>query len=414
MEARAAGGAGRTARRACLNPRLGLLQPYPFERLRALLSGIEPNPALHPINLSIGEPKHPTPDLIKTALSGALAGLSAYPATAGLPELRQAIAGWLKRRYGLEDLDPATQVLPINGSREGLFAFAQTVIDPSAGAAKVVCPNPFYQIYEGATLLAGASPVYLNATPVNAFRMAFDALDEATWREVKLVYVCSPGNPTGAVMPLEQWRSLFELSDRHGFVIASDECYSELYYDETRPPLGALQAATACRRPDFRRLVAFSSLSKRSNAPGMRSGFVAGDAAILHRFLQYRTYHGSAMSLPVQHASIAAWGDEAHVRDNRRAYAEKYRAVLPLLPAQLQTAMPEGGFYLWMRTPLDDAEFVRRLYRDYNVLALPGSFLARDAHGENPGSGYIRVALVAPFEECVQAAQRMREFANTI
>ncbi len=397
-----------------MNPRLGLLQPYPFERLRALLSGIEPNPALHPIDLSIGEPKHPTPELVRTALSDALCGLSAYPATGGLPQLRQAIAGWLKRRYAIEDLDAATQVLPINGSREGLFAFAQTVVDPSAGAAKVVCPNPFYQIYEGAALLAGASPVYLNTTPRNAFRMAFDALDESTWRDVQLVYVCSPGNPTGAVMALDQWRALFDLSDRHGFVIAADECYSELYYDEDRPPLGALQAAVACQRADFRRLVAFSSLSKRSNVPGMRSGFVAGDAAILRRFLLYRTYHGSAMSLPVQRASIAAWGDEAHVRENRRAYAEKYRAVLPLVPAQLQTAMPEGGFYLWLRTPVDDAEFVRRFHRDYNVLVLPGSFLARDARGENPGRGYIRVALVAPLDECVQAAQRMREFANTI
>jgi len=388
-----------------LNPLLGRLQPYPFEKLRALLAGLTPNPALRPINLSIGEPKHPTPEFVKAALAGSLDGLSAYPATAGTPALREAIAAWLRRRHALPALDAATQVLPVNGSREALFAFAQTVIDPAGGAARVACPNPFYQIYEGAALLAGAQPTYLNDG------MAFDALD---WRGVQLAYVCSPGNPTGRVLRLEDWQRLFELSDRHGFVIASDECYSELYYDELNPPLGALQAAQRLGRADFARVVAFSSLSKRSNAPGMRSGFVAGDAQVLQRFLLYRTYHGSAMSLPVQQASIAAWGDEEHVRANRGLYAEKYRAVLPLVGAPLSTAMPDGGFYLWVRTPIDDASFARELQRQYNVLVLPGSFLARDAHGANPGRNHVRIALVAPLAECVEAAHRIGQLARSL
>jgi N-succinyldiaminopimelate aminotransferase len=388
-----------------LNPLLGRLQPYPFEKLRTLLAGVTPNPALAPINLSIGEPKHPTPELVTSALAGSLEGLSVYPATAGTPALREAIAAWLTRRYALPGIDPATQVLPVNGSREALFAFAQTVVDPTAGTARVCCPNPFYQIYEGAALLAGAQPVYLNDG------MAFDDID---WAGVQLAYVCSPGNPTGRVLRLEGWRRLFELCDRHGFVIASDECYSELYYDELQPPRGGLQAAHRLGREGFPRLVVFSSLSKRSNAPGMRSGFVAGDAAALKRFLLYRTYHGSAMSPPVQQASIAAWRDEEHVRANRRRYADKYRAVLPLFAAPLGTAMPEGGFYLWVRTPVDDADFARELHRQYNVLVLPGSFLARDAHGANPGRRHVRIALVAPLEECVEAVQRLNRFARVL
>ncbi len=385
-----------------MNPRLASLQTYPFERLRNLLAGVVPNPVLRPIDLSIGEPKHPTPALVKEALAGALDGLSVYPRTAGLPELRAAIASWARRRYSLAALDPETQVLPVNGSREALFSFAQTIIDPGA-AAKVVCPNPFYQIYEGATLLAGATPLFLNDG------MRFDQID---WNGVQLAFACSPGNPTGRVLTLAQWRELFELSDRHGFVIASDECYSEIYCDEARPPLGALDAACRLGRPDFRRLVVFSSLSKRSNAPGMRSGFVAGDATLLKQYLLYRTYHGSAMSHPVQRASIAAWNDEAHVRENRRLYAGKYSAVLPLVQRPLETEMPDGGFYLWIRTPVDDAEFARGLQRDYNVLVVPGSYLARDAHGENPGKNHVRIALVTPAEECVEAAGRMMRFAK--
>ena len=388
-----------------MNPLLGRLQPYPFERLRALHAGVTPNPALRPINLSIGEPKHPTPALVKAALAASLDGLSAYPATAGTAQLREAIAAWLVRRHALQAVDPATQVLPVNGSREALFAFAQTVIDPAGGSARVACPNPFYQIYEGAALLAGAQPAFLNDG------MRFEELD---WRGVQLAYVCSPANPTGRVLQLEDWRRLFELSDRHGFIIASDECYSELYYDEMNPPLGALHAAQQLGRAGYAGVVAFSSLSKRSNAPGMRSGFVAGDAALLQRFLLYRTYHGSAMSLPVQQASIAAWRDEEHVRANRQLYAQKYRAVLPLIAPPLRTTMPEGGFYLWMQTPIDDATFARELQRQYNVLVLPGSYLARDAHGANPGRNHVRIALVAPLAECVEAVQRLGELARSL
>lgn len=397
-----------------MNPRLGLLQPYPFERLRALLAGATPDAAFAPVNVSIGEPKHPTPALVRDALTASLDGLAAYPATAGLPALREAIAGWLSRRYGLSAVDAATQVLPVNGSREALFSFAQAVLDPDGRGDLVACPNPFYQIYEGAALLAGARPVFLNMTAANGFRADLDTLDAPTWSRVRLVYVCSPANPTGAVLSLDDWKALFALSDRHGFVIASDECYSELYYDEASPPVGALQAAATLGRDRFPRLVAFTSLSKRSNAPGLRSGFVAGDAEILRRFLLYRTYHGSAMSLPVQAASIAAWGDEAHVVANRRAYAEKYAAVLPLLPPEMEPRMPEGGFYLWLRTPEADDAFVRRLHADYNVLALPGTFLARDAHGENPGRGRIRIALVPPLADCVEAARRIGQLAHSL
>ena len=379
-----------------MNPLLEKLQPYPFEKLRALLAGVTPNPRLRPVNLSIGEPKHPTPALVKEALAGALEGLAAYPATAGQPALRQAIAGWLARRYGIPAPDADTQVLPVNGTREALFAFAQTVIDPTR-AARVVCPNPFYQIYEGAALLAGATPVYG---------------EPRSWEGVQLVYACSPANPSGAVMGLEDWKRLFALSDRHGFVIASDECYSEIYLEA--PPLGALQAAHQLGRAGYGRLVAFSSLSKRSNCPGMRSGFAAGDASLIRKFLLYRTYHGSAMSLAVQQASIAAWSDEKHVEENRRLYAEKFRAVLPLLAPPLEAGLPQGGFYLWLRTPIDDADFVRRLHAEYNVLALPGSYLARDAEGRNPGKNHVRIALVAPLDECVEAMRRIAQLAANL
>jgi N-succinyldiaminopimelate aminotransferase len=376
-----------------VNPLLGKLQPYPFEKLRALMAGV--TPAGKPINLSIGEPKHPTPQLVKDALVGALDGLAGYPATAGTPELRQAVSAWLARRYGIPAPDPSTEVLPVNGSREALFAFAQTVLDPTR-AAKVVCPNPFYQIYEGAALLAGATPVYG---------------DPDDWSGVQLLYACSPANPSGEVLKPEDWKRLFELADRHGFIIASDECYSEIYCGE--PPLGALQAARKLGR-DYKRLVVFSSLSKRSNAPGMRSGFVAGDADLLRKFLLYRTYHGSAMSLPVQRASIAAWGDEVHVEENRKLYREKYKAVLSMITSPLHTEMPDGGFYLWVRTPIDDAEFARRLHAEYNVLVLPGSFLARASATGNPGKNHVRIALVAPLEECVEAAGRLMQFSRKL
>jgi len=379
-----------------LNPLLERLQPYPFEKLRALLAGVTPNAALKPINLSIGEPKHPTPGLVKDALVASLDGLAVYPATAGLPALRQAVSGWLARRYGIPAPDPDTQVLPVNGTREALFAFCQTIVDSNA-KSKVVCPNPFYQIYEGAALLAGATPVYG---------------EPDTWEGVQLLYVCSPANPSGKVIGLEDWKRIFELSDRHGFAIASDECYSEIYFD--RAPTGALEAAHRIGRKDFKNLVVFSSLSKRSNCPGMRSGFAAGDAALLKKFLLYRTYHGSAMSLAVQHASIAAWNDEEHVRENRRLYAAKFDAVLPLLKGSFRTREPDGGFYLWLPTPIDDAEFVRRLQHEYNVLALPGSYLGREVRGANPGRNHVRMALVAPLAECVEGVERTMQFAKKL
>ncbi len=392
-----------------MNPLLDRLQPYPFERLRALTAGITPNPALPPISLGIGEPRHAAPGLIEDAIRGAMAGLSNYPATAGSPALREAIAGWISRRYGLA-LDPATQLLPVNGSREALFAIAQTVVDASRPGATVVCPNPFYQIYEGAALLAGAQVAFANADPARNFAVDWRQIDNATWARTQLIYVCSPGNPSGAVMPLDEWRTLFELSDRHGFVIASDECYSEIYFRE-EAPLGGLEAAARLGRSDFRNLIAFTSLSKRSNVPGLRSGFVAGDAALLKKFLLYRTYHGSAMSPLVQAASIAAWGDEAHVVENRARYRRKFAEVTPLLSQVLDVSLPDAGFYLWAGVPGgDDVAFARGLLAQYNLAVLPGSLLAREAHGTNPGAGRVRLALVADEAECLEAARRIVSF----
>ena len=394
-----------------MNPLLQRLQPYPFERLRALTAGVTANPALRPISLGIGEPKHPTPILVEDALLAALGGLSSYPATAGEPALREAAAGWVQRRYGV-GLDPNTQLLPVNGSREALFSLAQAVIDSSRPGATVVCPNPFYQIYEGAGLLAGAELAFANSDPARNFAIDWSQIDEATWARTQLLFVCSPGNPTGAVMPLAEWERLFALSDRHGFIIASDECYSEIYFGD-QPPLGSLEAAHRLGRTDFRRLVAFTSLSKRSNVPGMRSGFVAGDAQVLKQFLLYRTYHGSAMSPTVQRASVAAWNDEAHVQANRALYKRKFELVTPLLSEVLDVALPDAGFYLWAGVPgADDLGYTRRLLAQYNVAVLPGSFLARDAHGANPGAGRIRMALVAGVEECLEAAHRIHQFTK--
>ena len=398
-----------------MNPLLAKLHPYPFERLRALTKDIVPNPALKPIALGIGEPKHATPAFIKQALSDNLAGLASYPATAGDIALRQACADWVERRYGVT-LDAATQVLPVNGSREALFALAQTLVDPTRPGATVVCPNPFYQIYEGAALLAGAQTFFANSDPARNFAADWAQVPDEVWARTQLLYVCSPGNPTGAVMPLAEWQRLFELSDRFGFVIASDECYSEIYFRED-PPLGALDAAMQLGRRDFRNLVVFTSLSKRSNVPGMRSGFVAGDAAVLKQFLLYRTYHGSAMSPMVQQASIAAWRDEAHVVDNRDQYRRKFAQVTPLLAEVLDVRLPDAGFYLWAAVPGgDDVGFARGLLAQYNVAVLPGSLLAREAQGANPanpGSGRIRLALVAEVEECLEAAQRIVSFVKS-
>jgi N-succinyldiaminopimelate aminotransferase len=418
-----------------MNPLLSQLQPYPFERLRQLFAGITPNPAYRPISLGIGEPQHPTPAFIKDALDAAVrstpSGLAAYPATAGSVKLREAFAAWLHRRYGLA-LDPATQMLPVNGSREALFALAQTVIDPGAKASEglgmkpfVVCPNPFYQIYEGAAILSGARPWFVPAVASKNFAQDWDSVPESVWANTQLLFVCSPGNPTGAVMPLVEWKKLFDLSDRHGFVIASDECYSEIYFrddDTGGPPLGSLEAAAKLGRKDFKNLISFTSLSKRSNVPGMRSGFVAGDAAIIKQFLLYRTYHGSAMSPVVQSASAAAWADEAHVVANRDMYRKKFAQVTPVLASVMDVALPDAGFYLWAAVPApasapgrvgDDVKFARELFALYNVTVLPGSYLAREAGGHNPGAGRIRMALVAETAECLEAAHRIVQFVKS-
>jgi N-succinyldiaminopimelate aminotransferase len=394
-----------------MNPLLETLQPYPFERLKELFASLTPNPAYSHISLGIGEPRHATPQLVLDALAGATSELAMYPPTAGSPALREACAGWVQRRYGVA-LNPATQVLPVNGSREALFAFAQAVVDPSRGDARVICPNPFYQIYEGAALLAGAKPYYAPSDPSRNFNINWDGITESVWAATQLVYVCSPGNPTGAVMPMGDWERLFELSRRHSLVIASDECYSEIYFRD-EPPLGGLEAAVKIGLNDFKDLIVFTSLSKRSNVPGMRSGFVAGDAGILKRFLLYRTYHGCAMSGMVQAASIAAWKDEAHVMANRELYRQKFAAVTPMLAEALEVRLPDAGFYLWAAVPGgDDEGFARDLRTQYNVTVLPGSYLAREADGHNPGAGRIRMALVAETEECVEAARRIVAFVK--
>ena len=400
-----------------MNPNLAKLQPYPFEKLRQLFHGVPPALTFKEIKLSIGEPQHGTPDFIKETLAANLAGLANYPTTNGADDLRQAIADWLGRRYGIPAPDAATQVLPVNGSREALFAFAQCVADPARADGVVLCPNPFYQIYEGAAYLAGLAPSFINQLPADGFAMDFDAVPEDTWRRTQLIYVCSPGNPTGNVMTLAQWRQLFELADRHGFVIASDECYSEIYFDEAAPPLGALEAARKLGRDNYHNLVVFSSLSKRSNVPGLRSGFVAGDARIIRDFWLYRTYHGCAMSGPVQVASTVAWRDEAHVHENRRQYRQKFDKVTPILADCLDTQMPAAGFYHWAsvaRYGISDTEFARGLHAGYNVTVLPGSFLARASGGINPGAGFVRIALVADTEECVEAARRIADFCQTL
>jgi N-succinyldiaminopimelate aminotransferase len=398
-----------------MNPLLATLQPYPFERLRQLFAGVTPNPAFKPISLGIGEPKHATPDFIKQALVKALdTGLAGYPGTAGEPPLRQSCANWVERRYGVK-LNPTTQILPVNGTREALFALAQTVIDPTRPGATVLSPNPFYQIYEGAALLGGAQPYYVPSVPERNFAVDWDSVPAEVWARTQLIFVCSPGNPTGAVMPLDEWRKLFELSDQHGFVIASDECYSEIYFRD-EPPLGGLEAAQKLGRKDFQRLIALTSLSKRSNVPGLRSGFVAGDESILKQFLLYRTYHGSAMSPIVQAASIAAWDDETHVIDNRNLYRTKFAQVTPVLAEVMDVKLPDASFYLWAKVPDAwhgrDDDFARELLQATGVTVLPGSYLAREVNGKNPGQGRIRMALVAETAECLEAAHRIADFCR--
>ncbi len=400
-----------------MNPLLSKLQPYPFERLKQLFAPITPNPAYRAISLGIGEPKHATPQFIKDALCANLQGLAGYPATAGEPALKASIVGWLERRYDLK-LDAAKQILPVNGSREALFSFTQVVMDPTKPNPIVVCPNPFYQIYEGAALLAGATPYYVNSDPARNFAVDWDAVPADVWQRTQMIFVCSPGNPTGAVMPLAEWEKMFALSDKYGFVIASDECYSEIYFRD-EPPLSGLEAAAKLGRTDFKNLIAFTSLSKRSNVPGMRSGFVAGDAAWIKAFLLYRTYHGSAMSGTVQAASLEAWDDEEHVIANRAEYRAKFAAVTPVLSSVMDVKLPDAAFYLWAGVPKhvcngSDTQFAAELLAKYNVTVLPGSYLAReDAHGVNPGKGRVRMALVAEQAECLEAAHRIADFIKT-
>lgn len=398
-----------------MNHALSTLQSYPFEKLRALLAGVQP-PADKPhIALSIGEPKHPAPAFVAKALADSLSQLSVYPTTLGLPELRTCMAHWAEQRFGLAEgaLDPARHILPVNGTREALFAFTQAVVNPEPGAL-VVSPNPFYQIYEGAALLAGATPHYLPCLESNGFNPDFEAVPADIWERCQILFLCSPGNPTGALVPLATLERLIALADQYDFVIAADECYSELYFDEDNPPPGLLTACARLGRTDFKRCVVFHSLSKRSNLPGLRSGFVAGDAEILKGFLLYRTYHGCAMPVQTQLASIAAWNDEPHVRANRDLYRAKFDAVLSILSPVLEVTRPDGGFYLWPRTPIDDTQFTRALFAQEHVTVVPGSYLSRAVNGVNPGQNRVRLALVAPLAECVEAAERIRDFVKSL
>jgi N-succinyldiaminopimelate aminotransferase len=390
-----------------MNPRLGLLQPYPFERLRNLLAGVTPPPGVAPISLGLGEPQHPTPAVVKQAVTANLGGLSRYPMPAGTPELRATIAAWIAKRFGLKSLDADKQVIPVNGSKEAIFSLMQAALDPDERDAIVVCPNPLYQIYEGATLLGGARPYFIDSLAANGLRPDWNSVPDTIWSRTRVVVVCTPSNPHGRVMTLDEWKLLFDLSDKHGFLIVADECYSEIYFDEAKPPLGALAAAAQLGRPEFPRLVAISSLSKRSSAPGLRSGFAAGDRKILETFLHYRTYHGCAMSNTVQMASIAAWNDEAHVVESRRLYREKFAAFFERVNPVLPLTMPEAAFYFWANVGGDDAAFARDLFANTGITVLPGSYIGRDAHGVNPGRGFVRMALVSTVEESIEAADRM-------
>lgn len=396
-----------------MNPHIEKLQPYPFQRLKSLFSGITPNAEARPISLGIGEPQHASPAFVIDAITHNLDKLAKYPTTTGLEALRETIAQWLCGRFGLSAINANTQVLPVNGTREALFAFAQAVVS-SNGDASVICPNPFYQIYEGAALLAGTQPHFLNCTADNHFLPDFERVTAEQWKACQLLYLCSPGNPTGAVMPLEQLEHLVSLAHKFDFIIASDECYSEIYADEGAPPPGLLQVCESMGNQGFKHCVVFHSLSKRSNLPGLRSGFVAGDAQVIAQFTQYRTYHGCAMPLHHQLGSIAAWSDEEHVRENRARYREKFSAVMAILGNTLEVTLPEAGFYLWPKTPIKDTEFAQQLYAQENVTVLPGQYLARACNGVNPGENRIRMALVASLEECTEAAQRMVNFTSSL
>jgi N-succinyldiaminopimelate aminotransferase len=392
-----------------MNPDLSQLQPYPFEKLRQLFADLQPPESHSAISLGMGEPQHAAPDFVRQALIEQLPLLAKYPATKGIPELRTAICSWLQRRFQLPAMDPESQVLPVSGTREALFAIAQTVVDREKKPL-VICPNPFYQIYEGAALLAGAELLFLDCRRENGFLPDFDSVPESSWQRCQLLYICTPGNPTGAVMGLEQLAQLVALAQEYDFVIASDECYSEIYADENNPPPGLLQACQLAGVSDYNNCIVFHSLSKRSNLPGLRSGFVAGSAAIMQQFLQYRTYQGCALPLQHQWASAAAWSDEAHVQQNRLLYREKFAAVLDVIGDLFELQQPEAGFYLWPQTPLCDIEFAAGLYQQQHLTVLPGQFLGRDAGSGNPGANHVRLALVAPLEQCVEAAQRLRSF----
>jgi len=396
-----------------MNANIRKLHPYPFEKLAQLKAGITPPSDKKHIALSIGEPKHATPEVIQQGVLQNIKALGNYPTTKGIPELRRAISAWIAQRFNAKT-NAETQVLPVNGTREALFAFAQCVIDDSKPDALVLMPNPFYQIYEGAAFLAGAQPYYLNTLEDNAYLPDFDSVSEKTWQQCQLLYICSPGNPTGAVMSQATHKKLIHLAMEYDFIIASDECYSEIYADETNPPQGLLQSAEAMGHNDFKNCVVFHSLSKRSNAPGLRSGFVAGDAEIIAKFFQYRTYHGCAMPVPTQYASIAGWQDEKHVRENRDFYREKFAAVTEILAEVCDVKQPEASFYLWLKTSIDETEFAQQLFAQENVTVLPGSYLSREVDGVNPGKNHVRMALVATTEECVEAAQRIKNFINNL
>jgi len=399
-----------------MNPHLSQLHPYPFEKLAQLKHGITPPADKSPIVLSIGEPAHATPPFIKEALVSHLQGLSNYPTTKGIPELRQAIADWLTRRFSCV-VNADTQVLPVSGTREALFSFAQCVIDASTKPV-VIMPNPFYQIYEGAALLAGAEPYFLNTLADTDYLPDFDTVPESVWQRCQLIYICSPANPAGSVMSVADQEKLLRLAEKYDFVIASDECYSELYDDENNPPVGLLQTAYNMGNTEFKRCVVFHSLSKRSNAPGLRSGFVAGDAQILQAYFQYRTYQGCAMPLPTQYASISAWQDEAHVIENRRLYREKFTAFIEILAEVCVVKKPPASFYVWLKIPdnlgINDTEFTQQLFAQQNVTVLAGSFLSREFNGINPAVNHVRIALVAPLAECIEAAQRIKRFLTTL
>ena len=397
-----------------MNPGLARLQPYPFERLRALLAASRPPAQLPEIALSIGEPRHEPPEFVIQTLAANLHQLGSYPTMRGVPALREAIAQMLQRSFlpAGGRIDPETMLLPLNGTREGLFAIVQALVDPSARAL-VVMPNPCYQIYEGAALLAGAEPYYLNTTAAQHGVPDLDAVPASVWRRCALLFLCSPGNPTGAVLPVSYLRAALELAERYDFIIAADECYADLYLDETRASPSLLRAAAEAGNDGFKRCLVFHSLSKRSSLPGLRSGMVAGEGALIEQFLRYRTYHGCAMPLPTQLASAAAWNDDEHVAANRRLYQQKFEQVLPILRPVLNVTRPDGGFYLWPELDCDDAQFTRALYERANLMVLPGSFLAREAHGENPGRGRVRISLVPDLSRCIEAAERMRAFVQS-